>query len=198
MWRSVYDSVTHTCICKRHVFWRQDANPRHKILFIWLFPTLIRWSTDLEIYDFMHYYASTKSESIECFIEDQAFLRLYDSDPRPPPSPPLPSTTCLSFLFFLGHQGVTKRCRLSWLTNSSLVYEGCGVSANEYSCAHAHGAQINFGDLSPYLTYVGHLYFPQFCRLQYLPTWPIVLNRGRVRQLWWIKVMWLGAEKIRE
>ncbi len=28
---------------------------------------------------------------------------------------------------------------------------GYGVSANEYSCAH--GAQINFGDLTPYLTY---------------------------------------------
>ncbi len=28
---------------------------------------------------------------------------------------------------------------------------GCGVSANEYS--FAHGAQINFGDLTPYLTY---------------------------------------------
>jgi hypothetical protein len=48
-------------------------------------------------------------------------------------------------------QGVIKRCRLSWLTNSALVYEpkcgrgGCGVSANEYSCAH--GAQIKFGDL---------------------------------------------------
>jgi hypothetical protein len=27
----------------------------------------------------------------------------------------------------------------------------CLVSANEYSCAH--GAQINFGDLTPYLTY---------------------------------------------
>jgi hypothetical protein len=51
------------------------------------------------------------------------------------------------------HQGVTQRCHLSWLTNSALVYEpkrgvgGCGVSANEYSCAH--GAQINFGDLTP-------------------------------------------------
>ncbi len=41
-------------------------------------------------------------------------------------------------------QGVTKRCRLSLLTNSALVIrvqmrgEGgsCGVSANEYSCAH--------------------------------------------------------------
>ncbi len=28
---------------------------------------------------------------------------------------------------------------------------GCGVSANKYSCAH--GAQINFGYLTPYLTY---------------------------------------------
>ncbi len=28
---------------------------------------------------------------------------------------------------------------------------GCGVSANEFSCAH--GAQISFGDLTPYLTY---------------------------------------------
>ncbi len=51
-------------------------------------------------------------------------------------------------------QGLTKRCRLSWLTNSALVYKpkcgvgGCGLSANEYSCAH--GAQINFGDLTPY------------------------------------------------
>jgi hypothetical protein len=55
-------------------------------------------------------------------------------------------------------QGVTKRGRLSWLTNSALVYEpkcgggggggDCGISANEYSCA-----QINFGDLTPYLIY---------------------------------------------
>jgi hypothetical protein len=36
--------------------------------------------------------------------------------------------------------GVTNRCRLSWLTNSALLYKsqcggggGCGVSANEYS-----------------------------------------------------------------
>jgi hypothetical protein len=32
----------------------------------------------------------------------------------------------------------------------------CGVSANEHSCAH--GAQINFGDLAPYLTYAAHLF----------------------------------------
>ncbi len=53
-----------------------------------------------------------------------------------------------------GKHGVTKICRLSWLTNSALVYEpncvrkgggGCRVSANEYSCAHR--AQRNFGDL---------------------------------------------------
>ncbi len=57
------------------------------------------------------------------------------------------------------NQGVTKRCHLSWLTNSAHVYEpkcggrvgSCRVSANEYSCTH--GAQINFVDLTPHLTY---------------------------------------------
>jgi len=49
-------------------------------------------------------------------------------------------------------QGVTKRCRLSWLTNTALVYEPYGALANEYSCAH--GANINYGDLTPFLTYV--------------------------------------------
>jgi hypothetical protein len=48
--------------------------------------------------------------------------------------------------FVLPLQGVIKRCRLSWLTNSALVYEpkcggagggSCGVSANEY-CTAVH------------------------------------------------------------
>jgi hypothetical protein len=61
------------------------------------------------------------------------------------------------FLLLMLHtdQGVTTRCRLSWLTNIALVYEpkcgGRGVSANENSCAH--GAQINVGDLASYSTY---------------------------------------------
>ncbi len=62
--------------------------------------------------------------------------------------------------FCILKQGVTKKCLLSWLTNGALVYEpkygrrggGCGVSANDYSCTL--WAQINFGDLAPYLTYV--------------------------------------------
>jgi hypothetical protein len=35
-----------------------------------------------------------------------------------------------------GEQGVTKRCRLSWMTISPNAGKGgsCGVSANEYSC----------------------------------------------------------------
>jgi hypothetical protein len=42
-------------------------------------------------------------------------------------------------------QGVTKRCRLSWLTYNALVNEpkcggggvgGCGVSANDYTTVH--------------------------------------------------------------
>ncbi len=36
-------------------------------------------------------------ESIEWFIEDQAFLRSYDLAPQPSPSPPLQSESCLSF-----------------------------------------------------------------------------------------------------
>ncbi len=51
-----------------------------------------------------------------------------------------------------------KRC-LSWMTNIALVSEPkceesggvAGVLANEYSCTH--GAQINFRDLTSYLTY---------------------------------------------
>ncbi len=56
-------------------------------------------------------------------------------------------------------QEVTKRCRLSWLTNSALVYEpkcgesGGGLEAQPilyvYCCTH--GAQINSRDLTPYL-----------------------------------------------
>jgi hypothetical protein len=38
----------------------------------------------------------------------------------------------------------------SYMSPKARVGGGCGVSANEYSCAH--GAQINFGDLTVYLT----------------------------------------------
>jgi hypothetical protein len=67
----------------------------------------------------------------------------------------------LSQCFFsLCKKGVTKRCRLSLLTNSALLYEpkcggrgggNCGVSAIEYSCTQE--PRINFGDLTLYLTY---------------------------------------------
>jgi hypothetical protein len=41
-------------------------------------------------------------EIIEWMVEDQAFLRSYDSAPRPPPSPYSPaSASCLSFSVFL-------------------------------------------------------------------------------------------------
>ncbi len=43
----------------------------------------------------------------------------------------------------------------------------CGVSANEYSCTH--GAQINFGDLTPYLTYGGIAVISQSISLFVLP-----------------------------
>ncbi len=58
------------------------------------------------------------------------------------------------------NQGVIMSCRLSWLTNSALVYEpkcgergGGGLWGLSQSVQLYTGAQINFGDLSPYLTY---------------------------------------------
>ncbi len=67
-----------------------------------------------------------------------------------------------SAVLICGGQGVTRRCRLSWLTRAPLVYEpkcgggGCG-SQPMRTAVHItwHGAQINFGDLAPYLTYGG-------------------------------------------
>ncbi len=77
MWRSVqYMILWHTPVYAKDMcltLGEQDANPRHtKFLFIWFFPSLIRWSTDLEIYDFMQYYVS-KAESIEWFTEGKTF-----------------------------------------------------------------------------------------------------------------------------
>ncbi len=59
-------------------------------------------------------------------------------------------------------QGVTNRCRLSLLTKSALVIRvqmrakgGVAGSKSMGTAVHItwHGAQINFGDLPPYLTY---------------------------------------------
>ncbi len=69
-------------------------------------------------------------------------------------------------------QVVTKRCRLSWLTNGALVYEPkCGgmggVAGHQLLSTAVHRSPINFGDLTPYLTY-GLKYIPsiisQRCR----------------------------------
>ncbi len=66
------------------------------------------------------------------------------------------------YLRFALEQEVAKRCRLSWLTNSALVYEpktaggqgeGGFAGSQPMSTAACTGAQINFGDLTPYLTY---------------------------------------------
>ncbi len=53
------------------------------------------------------------------------------------------------------YQGITKRCRLSWLTNSIFVYGGRGWGLRGLSqwLQLNRGAQINSGDLTPYLTY---------------------------------------------
>jgi hypothetical protein len=63
---------------------------------------------------------------------------------------------CLNYTILQGKgsvQGVTKRCRPSWLTNSALVYvPKCGGGGG-LETVGTHGAKINFGDLTPYLTY---------------------------------------------
>ncbi len=54
---------------------------------------------------------------------------------------------------------------MSSILTSALIYEPkcgvrgdvAGVSATEYSCEH--GAKINFGDLTPYLTYADNTNF---------------------------------------
>ncbi len=57
-------------------------------------------------------------------------------------------------IHMIGEQGVTKRCRLSLLTNSALV-----IRAQMRGEGRSFGVsvQINFGDLPPYLTYVGEV-----------------------------------------
>jgi hypothetical protein len=54
-------------------------------------------------------------------------------------------------------QGVTKRCRLSWLTSSAHVSLNAGGARELRGLSHyysfTHKAQINFGDRTPYLTY---------------------------------------------
>ncbi len=75
-------------------------------------------------------------------------------------SPKCPSFIGGILIFCLCFQGVTKRCRLSWLTNTALYRSpnaggGGGVAGYQpmSTAACVHGAQINFGDLTPYLTY---------------------------------------------
>ncbi len=68
------------------------------------------------------------------------------------------STTVSPLLFSnILLQGVTKRCRPSWLTNSALVHEpkcgGRGALRGLSQWVQLYtGSQINFGDLTPYLT----------------------------------------------
>jgi hypothetical protein len=70
---------------------------------------------------------------------------------------------CL-FHTFICAWGVTKRRRLSWLTNNAPVYEskcgggggwGAGPQPISTTVQCAHAAQIHFGDLIPHLTYGG-------------------------------------------
>ncbi len=89
---------------------------------------------------------------------------------RSPFSPPFLSSTplhhqtppwpirLLPYILDTGIQGVTKRCRLSVLTNSALVFEpkrGGGRKLRGHSqwVQLYTGDQINFGDLTPYFKF---------------------------------------------
>jgi hypothetical protein len=62
-----------------------------------------------------------------------------------------------------GNQAVTKRRRLSLLINRALVYTSPkavgygGLRGLSQLVSCTQGAQINFGDLPPYLTYEGNV-----------------------------------------
>jgi hypothetical protein len=77
-------------------------------------------------------------------VKKRRFWVWVQSTPASRRGPVLYSTPthAVSLIIRIHDHGVTKRCRLSWLTNSALVYEPkCGVSAR--STAGEHGAQIN-------------------------------------------------------
>ncbi len=60
-------------------------------------------------------------------------------------------------VLFASAQGVTKRCRLSWLTNSSLVHEPkCGGRGR---VAGSQPMSTRFWGLTPYLTYMSQRYY---------------------------------------
>ncbi len=67
-----------------------------------------------------------------------------------------------TYVLVRGHQGVPKRCRLSWLINSALVYElkcsggGGGLRGLSQWVQLYTGAQFTFRDLTPYLIYGAH------------------------------------------
>jgi len=80
------------------------------------------------------------------------------ADMCPSNIPPICIVICLPPIAVYCSQGVTKRCRLSWLTNSALIYEPkCGGRGELRGLCHwvqLHtGAQIYFGDLAPYSNY---------------------------------------------
>jgi hypothetical protein len=53
--------------------------------------------------------------------------------------------------FFLPISIILRLIPIEIPKKKSKLKSPCGASANEYSCAH--GVQVNFGDLTPYLTY---------------------------------------------
>ncbi len=85
--------------------------------------------------------APAAPESIEWFTEDQAFSPSYDLAP-PPPLPPLPSASCLSFSAFLcatAHRSslLTKEGR-GWGPNRMTTRKPAPLQIFQYSLPRSH------------------------------------------------------------
>ncbi len=89
---------------------------------------------------------------------DSTFKFFHTHSKRVPTQTVVLGYTVYTLCLITFTQGFTKRCRLSWLTNSALVYEpksgGEGELRGLSQWVQLYtGAQINFRDQTPYLTY---------------------------------------------
>ncbi len=102
VWYSPFTLLNKYCRGRRGKVGHTQASNRQALVFLYKMELLRR-----ELLHSRHAFTySICSTSIKWFIEDQAFLRSYDSAPPSPPFPPLLSASCLSFSVFLSVAGL--------------------------------------------------------------------------------------------
>ncbi len=116
-------------------------------LFRWIFSSFSSHSLSPFFISFRIYLFSLRLSLFLSYVHHVYFLSIF-------------SFTSCAFPFSWGSQRDVVYLHLGCLTNSALVYESkcggrgggcCGFSANKNTPV-PNGAQINFGDLTPYLT----------------------------------------------